>query len=101
MRLPEPGSGLALVTGASSGIGRALAIRLAAAGWTVIACALPEPALDEMATAEPGGRIRALGLDVTDPAAVNRAVAQLEAQVGPIALAVLNAGTYRSVSAGI
>jgi NAD(P)-dependent dehydrogenase (short-subunit alcohol dehydrogenase family) len=100
MRLPNPEDGVALITGASSGIGRALAIRLAAAGWTVIACAPPAPELEETAAADTARRIHAWPLDVTDPAAVNSAVAEVEARLGAIALGVLNAGAYRPVSAG-
>ncbi len=99
MRLPKPEDGLALITGASTGIGRALALRLAAAGWTVVACARRAAALDETAAAAVAGRIHPWPLDVTDAAAVNRAVAGIEAKLGAIALGVLNAGTHRPVRA--
>jgi NADP-dependent 3-hydroxy acid dehydrogenase YdfG len=71
-----PGSGrIAVVTGASSGIGAATAERLAAEGFSVVLGARRLDRLTELA-----GRIggRALPLDVTDPASVEAFVAQLD-----------------------
>lgn len=89
---------LAWVTGAGSGMGRALALRLAGAGWEVAASARTARDLAELAGEAPG-RIHAFQLDVTDEAAVRDTVARIEAEFGPIDLAVLNAGTYRRDSA--
>jgi len=87
--------GLAWVTGASSGIGRALALELAARGWTVIASARNEDALRELRQAASAkGRIVPLALDITDDEAVDRAVRSIIADHGKIDLAILNAGTH-------
>jgi NAD(P)-dependent dehydrogenase (short-subunit alcohol dehydrogenase family) len=64
------------VTGASSGIGRATALELAARGHRVFAGARRAEALDELAQASP--RILAVPIDVTDPASVAPAVARVE-----------------------
>lgn len=86
------------IIGASYGIGRALALELAGQGHTVIASAR---SADKLASLEEegGGRIRALPLDVTDHAAVQAAMAALEAGHGGVDIAVLNAGTHRPASA--
>lgn len=77
--------GTAIVTGASSGIGAATARRLADAGFRVVLGARRLDRLTEVADAVGGV---ALGLDVTDPASVERFVAE----AGPCRVLVNNAG---------
>src|SRR5690606_30300581 len=84
---------VAWVTGAGTGIGRALARRLANDGWLVAASARTARDLDSLA-AEVPGRITAFQLDVTDEAAAQQTGEAIEAALGPINLAVLNAGSY-------
>lgn len=86
-------TGTAWVTGAGSGIGRALARRLAETGWTVAVSARTARDLDTLA-AEVPGRITAFLLDVTDAAACVETGRQIEASLGPVDLAVFNAGSY-------
>lgn len=85
------------ITGASSGIGRALALRLARDGRQVIASARSTDALADLA--RENGNIVAWPLDVTDAGACEKAVAEIEAAHGPLALAVLNAGTHKATPA--
>ena len=73
----------ALVTGASRGIGRAIAVRLARDGYEVVAAARGREELD-IACAEivaAGGRCRSLVLDVSDPQAVAAALTGAEVDV--------------------
>lgn len=92
---PKQG-GVAWVTGASTGIGRALALALARQGYAVAATARSEDrlaSLSDEAEAFPG-RIVPFAGDVTDEPAMQRIVADIEEELGPITLAVLNAGAY-------
>ena len=100
-RPATPADGCAWITGASSGIGRALALNLAAAGWTVAVSARRADALDEVvrAAGEGPGRIVAYPLDVTDGAAVAATLERIEAEVAPVARAVLNAGMHKPTPA--
>lgn len=96
----ETFTGTAWVTGAGTGIGRGLALALAARGMTVAASARTEEDLLSLAAEARGpGAILPVPLDVTDEAAVHAAVARIEAEAGPITLAVLNAGTNSEVTA--
>jgi NAD(P)-dependent dehydrogenase (short-subunit alcohol dehydrogenase family) len=90
---------LVWLIGASTGIGRSLALRLARDGATVVASARSAERLQELAAEAPAGRIVPWPVDVTDLAAVRAAADAIEAAHGPIAVAVLNAGTHRPVSA--
>jgi NAD(P)-dependent dehydrogenase (short-subunit alcohol dehydrogenase family) len=90
---PQPHNRVAWVTGAGTGIGRALARRLAEAGWIVAASARTARDLDSLA-AEVLGRITSFQLDVTDASACAATAAAIEASLGPIDLAVFNAGSY-------
>jgi short-subunit dehydrogenase len=91
--------GLVWITGASSGIGEALARRLAGQGWTVAVSARSEDSLAALAAETHKGRIIAAPLDVTDAGAVAETVDRIERDHGPIACAVLNAGIYVPVHA--
>lgn len=81
--------GIALVTGAGRGIGRAVALALAADGWHVVASGRDEAALGEVVAA---GAAESLVLDVTDPAAVDAAFAAIEQRHGRLDLLFNNAG---------
>ncbi|MCB2055009.1 MAG: SDR family NAD(P)-dependent oxidoreductase [Geminicoccaceae bacterium] len=86
------------ITGASAGIGRAVAERLARDGDTVHVSARREDELDALATTVPGRLIPA-PLDVTDHDAVQATVARIEERDGPLDLVILNAGTHQPVEA--
>jgi len=90
----ETAGRIAWVTGAGSGIGRALALRLAREGWIVAVSARTVQHLEALA-AEAPDRIHAFPLDVTKLDATQDTVAGIEDRLGPIDLAVLNAGTYQ------
>jgi len=85
---------VALVTGASRGIGKAIAQALVAAGARVALNARSRPDLQEALSdiQETGGRVHAIAADVSEPAAVDQLVAETEVTLGPITLLVNNAG---------
>lgn len=84
---------VAWVTGAGTGIGRALAKHLASEGWIVAASARTAENLDTLAVEMPG-RITGFPLDVTDEAAAAETGRAIEAMLGPVELAIFNAGNY-------
>lgn len=109
---------VALVTGAARGIGRAIAIGLAEAGADVVVADLhPEPfrgepyfrlrkrvSGDDEATSTAdviaglGRRVTTVPVDVADPAAVERAVAEGRYALGPIDVLVNNAGIVNNIA---
>jgi NAD(P)-dependent dehydrogenase (short-subunit alcohol dehydrogenase family) len=82
---------IALVTGAGSGIGRAAAIGLAGAGFTVILSGRRMAPLEETA-AEAGHDALSLTSDVCDPASVAALFAEIEARFGRLDVLFNNAG---------
>ena len=87
----------ALITGASRGIGFAIAEALAQAGARVILNGRSQASLDEAAVRlrSGGAQVETSMFDVTDAAATKPAVAAIEARIGPIDILVNNAGIQR------
>ncbi len=92
----KPDDGAVWITGASTGIGRELAIAMAKAGWTVAATARSADKLVELEEESKGwkGRIHAFPADVTDAARMVSTVDAIELNAGKIVLAIFNAGNY-------
>jgi NAD(P)-dependent dehydrogenase (short-subunit alcohol dehydrogenase family) len=86
---------IALVTGASQGIGAACAQALSAAGHRVALVARNESALKDVAASLPGDAL-VLPTDVLDPDALEAAFARVEQEWGPVEVLVVNAGAAMS-----
>src|SRR6476620_7904456 len=88
---------VAVVTGASQGIGRTIALKLALAGATVVVVARNQSKLDELATEiqDAGGKASAFVVDVGNEEQVKATFKQIIAQLGKIEILVNNAGITR------
>lgn len=86
----DPAGKVAVVTGASSGIGRATVLRLEEAGMTVVAVARRQERLDEVAATRPG--LIAHAADVTDMDAVDGLATRVRDELGRCDVLVNNAG---------
>ncbi len=98
-RLPDGGTSspegpVAIVTGASSGIGRACAVRLGSVGYRVGLIARRAELLEAVAAeiAAAGGTAVSAVADVGDRGQLREAVAAIERQLGPAGVMVANAG---------
>jgi NAD(P)-dependent dehydrogenase (short-subunit alcohol dehydrogenase family) len=90
-RMAEPSKAV-LITGCSSGIGRATALRLAGSGWTVYATARRPESIADLGDAG----CRTLALDVTDEDSMRTAVETVEQAEGAVGVLVNNAGYSQS-----
>ncbi|MBB5664995.1 NAD(P)-dependent dehydrogenase (short-subunit alcohol dehydrogenase family) [Rhizobium leguminosarum] len=97
----RPEDGLVWISGASSGIGRALALKLAGEGYKVAVTARSHEKLVELQAEASGlaGSIIVLDGDVTDAEDMEHIMASIEYEHGTLAMAVLNAGVYLPVHA--
>ncbi|TDG13883.1 SDR family oxidoreductase [Seongchinamella unica] len=89
---------VALVTGASSGLGARFAVALADAGATVVAAARRKEKLQALVQqiSDAGGRALAVAMDVTSAASVTSALDEAERGAGPVDILVNNAGVAGS-----
>ncbi|MFF0081344.1 SDR family oxidoreductase [Streptomyces canus] len=85
---------VAVVTGAGSGIGRAVAVELLGAGWSVALAGRRTGTLEETAALTPGGDCVALRTDVSQPDDVAALFAAVVERFGRVDLLFNNAGTF-------
>lgn len=110
-KLPEPGgawynavimaAGIAMITGGAKGIGRAIALDLAANGWDIALCyRTSEHAAAETAALirQHGRRALAVQCDVSDPATAATFAATVEREFGPVEALINGAGPYHRVN---
>ena len=90
---------VAIVTGAGRGIGREIAMAQAREGAKVALFARTAADLDTVAAAiaEAGGEARAYPVDVTDLVAVEKAVAAVGAELGPVSIVINNAAMFAAI----
>lgn len=81
-----------LITGCSTGIGRATALRLASSGWKVVATARKPDSISDLA--DVGCQV--LTLDVTDETSMRTTVSKIEEEYGSVGALVNNAGYSQS-----
>ena len=92
---------VALITGGAKGIGRGIALDLAAQQWKVAICYRTSEADAQktaLAITERGGQALAIRCDVTDPVAAQNLVAQVEQTWGGIDVLVNGAGPYHRIN---
>ncbi len=92
MSSSTPAARAVLITGCSSGLGRATALHLVKQGWSVFATARKLSDLTELTEAG----CRPLALDVTDEASMEAAVRAVEAEHGAVSVLINNAGYSQS-----
>jgi len=88
---------VALVTGATRGIGKAIALELAAAGYTVVGTATSQSGAETIGKtlAEAGNAGTGMVMDVSDPQSIEAGLAQINEQFGAPLVLVNNAGITR------
>ncbi len=92
---------VALITGGAKGIGRGIALDLAAQQWKVAICyrtSEAEAQKTALAITERGGQALAIRCDVSDPVAAKNLVAQVEQKWGQIDVLINGAGPYHRVN---
>lgn len=87
-------SGTAVVTGAGSGLGRALALKLAGEGMRVAGLGRRDAPLHAVAEAASGGRFHPFAVDIGQQEALTAVFARIRDEIGPVTLLINNAAVY-------